>query len=106
SDIILDPILWSGADKSLEAFAHGRPVVTLPGSTMRSRHTYAMLQRMRIPELIAADVDDYISIAANLAQDSRGRIAIEERIAKENYVLFGDREPIGALRQFLVKASG
>ena len=105
SDIVLDPILWSGADKSLEAFAHGRPVVTLPGSTMRSRHTYAMLQRMRIPELIAADVDDYISIAANLAQDSRGRSAIEERIAKENYVLFGDREPIGALRQFLIKAS-
>ena len=105
SDVVLDPILWSGADKSLEAFAHGRPVVTLPGSTMRSRHTYAMLQRMRIPELIAADVDDYISIAANLAQDSRGRSAIEERIAKENYVLFGDREPIGALREFLIKAS-
>ena len=105
SDIILDPILWSGADKSLEAFAHGRPVVTLPGSTLRSRHTYAMLQRMRIPELVAADVNDYISIAANFAKDSRGRSAIEERIAKENYVLFGDREPIGALRQFLIKAS-
>ena len=58
-----------------------------------------------MPELIAADVDDYISIAANLAQDSRGRSAIEKRIAKENYVLFGDREPIGALRQFLLKAS-
>ena len=36
-----------------------------------------------IPELIAADVDDYISIAANLAQDSRARKSIEERIAKE-----------------------
>ena len=43
-----------------------------------------------------------ISRLPNLAQNSRGEA--HRRIAGK-HVLFGDREPIGALRQFLIKAS-
>jgi predicted O-linked N-acetylglucosamine transferase (SPINDLY family) len=41
SDVALDTIHFCGFNTTMEAFAAGIPVVTLPGSYMRSRHTAA-----------------------------------------------------------------
>ena len=70
---------------------------------MRGRHTFAMLKRMDMPELIAEDVDAYIDIAANLGRDSNLRKSMSEKIKKRNYLLYGDREAVAGLNQFLTQ---
>jgi len=101
ADVVLDSFLWSGGNTSLEAFGCGLPVVTCPGPMMRGRHTSAMLTRMGISELISEDADAYVDLAAGLGRDQTLRATLSEKIKKQNYALYGDREPAAALGQFL-----
>jgi len=63
ADVLLDSFLWSGFNSTMEAISCGLPVVTCPGPTMRSRHSAACLWRMDMPELVATDMDEYVSAA-------------------------------------------
>lgn len=47
----------------------GVPVVTWPQSRVVSRQTFALLSIIGLPELAAADADDYVRIAVALAND-------------------------------------
>ncbi len=102
ADVVLDSFLWSGGNTSLEAFACGKPVVTLPGPMMRGRHTSAMLERMEIPDLIAQDIDDYISIAIALIRDDGARREASTQVSTRKSRLFDDRAPVDALGAFLM----
>ena len=48
SDVMLDPLHYSGGNTSLEAFALGTPIVTWPGAFMRGRHTYGFYKLMEL----------------------------------------------------------
>jgi predicted O-linked N-acetylglucosamine transferase (SPINDLY family) len=52
-----------------EALWMGVPVVTLPGETFASRHSFSHLSNVGLTETIARDRQDYIAIAAHLASD-------------------------------------
>ena len=69
SDALLDTLEWSGGKTTLEALSCGLPVVTCPGRFMRGRHAFAMLRMMGITRTVAADKDDYVRIAVELAHD-------------------------------------
>jgi len=47
----------------------GVPVVTLPGQTAVSRAGVSVLSTIGLPEFIARTVDDYVTIASQLALD-------------------------------------
>jgi predicted O-linked N-acetylglucosamine transferase (SPINDLY family) len=68
-DIALDPFPFGGGLTSCEALWMGVPVVTLAGSRPFSRQTHAILQAVGKPEWSACNADDYVSIAARLADD-------------------------------------
>ena len=68
-DIALDPFPFTGGQSSCEALWMGVPVVTWPQSRVVSRQTFAFLSAIGMPELAAKDADDYIRIAADLAND-------------------------------------
>jgi len=72
-DVALDPFPFSGSTASFEALWMGVPLVTLPGETMVSRWTAAMLAALGQRDWIARDRDDYIAIAQKLAADTAGR---------------------------------
>src|SRR5262249_27662147 len=59
ADVSLDPPGWSGGNTTVDALSLGTPVVTLPGETMRSRHSLAFLQIAGAPGLVAKDEDEY-----------------------------------------------
>lgn len=103
-DVFLDTIGWSGGQTTLEAIACGLPPVTLPGETMRSRHTAAILQRMGLTDLIADTADAYVDIAARLGRDPAWRASIRARLIAARGALYGDRECVAALERFLVDA--
>ena len=88
SDVILDTIHFNGMNSSLEGFAMGTPIVTLPKAFQRGRHTQAMYRRMGYTELIAADEADYVRLVVQLATDTAFRARASRSILERCGVLF------------------
>ena len=97
ADALLDPLHFCGGITSLEAFAVGCPIVTLPGRFMRGRMTYGFYRRMRHLDLVAAGPTDYVEIAVRLANDPAWRRQQRAAIAARAPILFDD---IAAVREF------
>jgi predicted O-linked N-acetylglucosamine transferase (SPINDLY family) len=104
ADIALDSIGWSGGNTSLETLWHNTPIVTLPGETMRSRHTAAMLELLELPELIARDADDYVRIAVELGRSADLRASLSARIAERKHRLYEDPRVAPALAEWCAGA--
>ena len=100
SDVMLDIPSFNGMNSSLEAFAVGTPVVTLPGELQRTRHGTGMYRKMGISDCIANNRLDYIEIAFRLANDSLFRQEISIKILANNYLLFEDDGTILAFSDF------
>lgn len=69
TDIALDPFPFNGGTTTCDAIWMGVPVVTLRGHTAVGRAGASILSNLKLEELIAEDIEQYISIAANLAGD-------------------------------------
>jgi CRISPR-associated protein Csy1 len=103
ADVVLDTVRWSGGNTSIDAFAAGVPVVTLPGRFMRGRQTAAMLELMGLPDLVASSSEDYVAKAVAIAKDRERNAAIRRAIAERRAVLFDQQAPIEALSQALLR---
>jgi len=68
-DIALDPFPYNGTTTSCESLWMGVPLVTLAGKAHAGRVGASLLSCVGLPELIASDEDQYVSIAASLAAD-------------------------------------
>lgn len=101
ADVVLDSMAWAGFNSTMEAIACDRPVVTLPGNTMRARHAFGVLRMLELDELIARDEADYVAIAARLGTDTAWRQDMTDRIAARKNRLYGDAAPIAALSAWL-----
>ncbi len=101
-DAMLDTLRWSGGNTSLDALACGLPIVTQRGRFMRGRQSAAMLGLMGLDELVAADADGYVAIAARLAGDAGWRAGLGRRIVAAQPAVFDDAGPLVALEQVLV----
>jgi predicted O-linked N-acetylglucosamine transferase (SPINDLY family) len=73
ADIALDTTPYSGGTTTAEALWMGVPVVTLRGERMVSRMSASLLSSVGLEELVARDTDDYVRIAAGLADDAARR---------------------------------
>jgi predicted O-linked N-acetylglucosamine transferase (SPINDLY family) len=102
-DVVIDTVHWSGGNTSLDAFAAGVPVVTLPGRFMRGRQTAGMLQLMGITQLVAADADAYVGLAVDVARDRERNAALRREIVERRRVLFDRPEPVAAFGEALLR---
>lgn len=68
-DIALDPFPFTGGLTSCEAMWMGVPVVTWPQSRVVSRQSHAFLSVLGLAEFSAKHADDYVEIAARLANN-------------------------------------
>lgn len=68
ADVALDPFPYHGTTTTCEAIACGVPVVTRIGGAHRSRVGATLLSAVDLPDLIAADDDDFVRIASTLMQ--------------------------------------
>ena len=79
-DIALDPFPFCGGMTSLEALWMGVPVVTLEQEMIAGRQTLSLLANLGLEELVAADEDSYVAIAASLAGDTTRLAALRHTL--------------------------
>lgn len=104
SDVMLDPLHYSGGNTSLEAFSVGTPIVTWPGAFMRGRHTHGFYKLMGVDDCVARDHAHYVELALRLGTDPAWRDRISRRIREAAAVLFEDKASVRALEAFLSEA--
>ncbi len=68
-DCALDPIPYNGTTTTCEALFMGVPVVTLEGRAHAGRVGASLLRAAGLPELVARDHQQYVTIARDLAAD-------------------------------------
>jgi predicted O-linked N-acetylglucosamine transferase (SPINDLY family) len=69
ADLALDPFPFNGHTTTCDALWQGVPVVSLAGSAYASRFGSSALVTLGLDDLVATKLEDYVSIAARLAQD-------------------------------------
>lgn len=79
-DIALDPFPFNGSTTTFEALWMGVPVVTLVGRTMVARWATAILRRVGLGDLCAADAAEYVDTVAALAADPARRAALRRAL--------------------------
>jgi len=106
ADVMLDTVHFNGMNTSLEAFAVGTPVVTLPAAFQRGRHTQAMYRRMGLGDLVAGDAQNYVDLAVKLANDAEYRQSVRARIHEASHVLFEDAQVVREFERFIEESAG
>jgi len=93
-DIALDPFPYAGGTTTCDALWMGVPAVTLAGPTAVGRGGASILTNVGLAELIAGSMEQYMHIAAELAED-RARLAELRRSLRDRMqqspLMDGDR---------------
>jgi predicted O-linked N-acetylglucosamine transferase (SPINDLY family) len=104
ADVFLDSMGFSGFNTAIQAVECGLPIVTREGRFMRGRLASAILDRMKLSDLVAKTEAQYIDLAVKLASDRHYRENVQTRMAQARSILYNDIEPVRALEAFLEKA--
>jgi predicted O-linked N-acetylglucosamine transferase (SPINDLY family) len=79
-DMVLDTLPYGGVNGTIEALSMGVPVVTLLGTRHGERTSYSLLMNLGVPQTVAHDEDEYVSIAARLVEDDAFRAEVKSSI--------------------------
>ncbi|MGB7345718.1 MAG: hypothetical protein WBD20_15995, partial [Pirellulaceae bacterium] len=97
-DLALDSFPYQGTMTSLECLSVGTPIVSCCGDYYAHRATSAMMMRMGLFELVAADADEYAEIAVQLLYDLPSlramRSVVDERFRDSTLA-----DPVGLTRE-------
>jgi tetratricopeptide (TPR) repeat protein len=84
-DVALDCFPYNGTTTTCEALLMGCPVVTVLGDSHVSRVSASILTHIGHPEWIAADPDEYVKKAVEIASDLEKLSAIRSNLREEMY---------------------
>jgi predicted O-linked N-acetylglucosamine transferase (SPINDLY family) len=83
ADLVLDTAPYGAHTTASDALFAGVPVVTQAGDTFASRVAGSLLHAVGLPELIAANEEDYVALAAGLAADPDRLDALKAKLRRE-----------------------
>jgi predicted O-linked N-acetylglucosamine transferase (SPINDLY family) len=83
ADLFLDTLPYGAHATARDALWAGLPVLTCAGHSMAGRVAASLLQSLDLPELIAADLEDYASRARRLAHSPALLARVREKLALE-----------------------
>jgi predicted O-linked N-acetylglucosamine transferase (SPINDLY family) len=86
ADLFLDTRPFSAGTTASDALWAGLPLLTCPGRTFASRMAGSLLRTLGLPELIAADPDDYVARAIALGREPADLDALKVRLARARQV--------------------
>ncbi len=90
----LDVHPFGGCNSSLECFSFGKVLVTLPTQYLSGRFSLGFYKKMGIMDVVAKNKEDYIHISRKLILDHNFRQSIENKIKKQNHLLFCEKDSI------------
>jgi len=102
ADIILDSFDWSGLNTSIDALNLNKPLITSPSKFMRGKHTCALLQNLKLEELICSTKEEYINLAIKLSKNSNYRDSISSKIKENKKIIFNDTCSVEFLENFFI----
>jgi protein O-GlcNAc transferase len=90
ADLFLDTLPYNAHTTASDALWAGLPVVTCLGNCFPGRVAASLLAAIGLPELIAANFNDYEAMALNLATDQNRLQEVREKLVqnRRNYPLF------------------
>jgi protein O-GlcNAc transferase len=88
-DLALDTFPYNGGTTTTEAIWQGVPVVTFHGDRWVSRTSASILRAGGLGQFVAADVDGYVALAAELANSAEKRESLAELRAGMRAQLLG-----------------
>jgi len=103
ADVVLDTVHWSGGNTSLDAFAAGTPVVSLPGKYMRGRQTAGMLGLLDLSDLVAESEEHYVDLATRVAKDKAWRLDLVRRLLANRDNVFNRADATQAFGDALLR---
>ena len=106
ADVMLDPFPFCGGNTTYEALAMETPVVTLPGTFLRGRLTYAMYQRMNLGTMIVNNPREYVELAVRLANDHEASAEARRAIQETSGILFENQADVSAYERMLRRWCG
>lgn len=101
ADIFLDTLPYGAHTTGADALWAGVPMISCPGRSWASRVGASLLQAVGMPELIAADLATYTSLALALARDPARLASLRDRLlaARDTAPLFDAAAFARALEQ-------
>ena len=82
ADLFLDTLPYNAHTTASDALWAGLPLLTCRGETFAGRVAASLLQAIGLPELIAADLDEYERRAVALATDRAALAALKRKLAE------------------------
>ncbi len=80
ADLYLDSFPYSGCASILDPMLHGLPAVSLAGPDQKGRQGAAQLEAVGLGSCVASDPEDYIRIAAELAENPARRNQVRDHL--------------------------
>ena len=81
SNVLLDPFHFGSGLSFSESLVVGTPTITMPGKFMRSRVAAGGYKQMKVLNApIAKNVDEYVKIATELANDTKKNLLLRENL--------------------------
>ena len=81
-DIFLDTFPFNGGTTASDALGMGLPVITLSGESYASRMAGSLLNNLDLNDLIAKDINQYISIAIKVGANRVSLNNIKDKIKR------------------------
>lgn len=104
ADVLLDPTHFTGGTTSIEAFAYGVPIVTLPSPYLKARWTVAFYEVMGIQDCVAHTPEEYIDIAVRIGTQKPVRQQLTDKILDTVKPLFENKAIIDEFEAFVIQA--
>ncbi len=80
ADLFLDTLPYNAGTTASDALWVGLPVLTQPGKSFAGRVAASLLKAIDLPELIAQDLNEYVALAIQLAQEPERIAALKAKL--------------------------
>jgi predicted O-linked N-acetylglucosamine transferase (SPINDLY family) len=103
ADVLLDPLYFGAGNSFMETFLYPVPLVTCPGTFLRSRIALGLYKQLNIQDApICKSTEDYVFKAVELSNNKKNNILIREQISEKGKFFFKNKNVLTEYENFFL----